>query len=116
MSLWIRKRGHAGQWFWLVVEVPLLPIILAIGLTLAVLLGRLAAAPVETLLACFSIAAAGSVFIAVAKWSLFRRGVLVSFGSARMSRGMTVLYRLGWLLVIAGTTITLTGIGLVLHF
>jgi hypothetical protein len=55
------------------------------------------------------------VLIGVAKWSMFRQGLFVSFGSAGMSRGMRAFYRIGWSLVIGGTAITLLAVGVVLR-
>jgi hypothetical protein len=107
MSLWIRKKGHTGQWFYLIIEVPFPLVMLVVAVITVILLENLAAAPVGTLLVCFSVAALGSVLVAVAKWSLIRRGVLVSFGSAGMSRGMMIVYRLGWLLLFIGAVVTL---------
>ncbi len=113
MSLWIRRRDPAGRLFYYAVEVPFAFIIPATGIVLALLLGSLAAAPIPTLLVCSSIALTGSVLIGVAKWSMFRKGILVSFGSAGMSRRMRAFYRIGWSLVIAGTAITLLAVGVV---
>jgi hypothetical protein len=86
-----------------------------IGIVLAILLGNLTAAPVPTLLVSFAIALAGSVLVAVAKWSMFRQGRLVFFGSTGMSRGMRAFYRIGWSLVIVGTAIMLLAIAFVSH-
>ena len=44
---------------------------------------------------------AGGVSFLIAKVSVIRRGILVSFGSKRMSRGHRRLYRLGYALMIA---------------
>lgn len=79
------------------------------------LLGNLGAAPITTLLVCFSLALTGSVLVGVAKWSMFRQGLCMSFGSAGMSRGMRAFYRLGWALMIIGTAITLLRVAVVLR-
>jgi hypothetical protein len=98
-----------------VIEAPVVFIIPVIGITLALLLGYLGAAPIATLLVCFSIALTGSVLVAVAKWRMFRQGLSVSFGSAGMSSRTRACYRIGWALMIIGTVITLIGVAIVLR-
>jgi hypothetical protein len=53
--------------------------------------------------------------VGIAKWTMFQRRVLISFGSAGLSRGMKVVYRIGWTLVILGTAFTLLSLGVVLR-
>jgi hypothetical protein len=114
MSVWIRKTGQTGRWIYLS-ELPVLLVIPLFAIAMSVLISSMAAAPVWTLLVCFAVAATGAVFVATAKWSLIRRGIVVSFGSAKMSKGMNVLYRVGWFLVIAGTAVGLLAISFVLR-
>ncbi len=115
MSLWIPRRDQADRFSYLVIEALVIFIMPVIGITLALLLGNLGAAPITTLLVCFSLALTGSVLVGVAKWSMFRQGLCMSFGSAGMSRGMRAFYRLGWALMIIGTAITLLRVAVVLR-
>ena len=107
MSLWIPRRDKTGRLFYYVVEVPLSLIVMAFGICTALLLGYLATAPVRTLLFCFGITLVGFVLFAIAKLNVVLRGRLVSFGSGGMSGRMRAVYRLGWVLMTIGTTLTL---------
>jgi hypothetical protein len=115
MSLWIRRKEQAGRWSYLAVEGPVVFIMPVIGIIAVVLVVNLVAAPVATLLVCFSIAVTGSLLVGVAKWSMFRQGLFVLFGSAGMSGRMRAFYRIGWSLMILGTAITLLSVAIVLR-
>jgi hypothetical protein len=105
----VRQVGSPG-WSFFILMVPTFA-----GIALALLLSSLYAAPITTLVLCFSFAAGGAVLIVVAKWAVIRQGHLFSFGPARMSNEMKVLWRIGWLLLIVGTMTTLLLVGLFLR-
>ena len=52
-----------------------------------------------------SICIAAMMLILVAKISMFKTGVLVSFGSSGMSRGYRLCYRLGYALIVLGASL-----------
>ena len=116
MSFWIRDKDQAGRWHHFAIEVLplfwLLPLLTV--LPVVIFAANFTFAPVRTLLVCFVVSATGAGLVGVAKWSLIRRGVVVSFGSAKMSGVIKVLYRLGWILLLAGTALMLLCVGLVL--
>ena len=69
----------------------------------------LSLAPLRTpwMAACFALYAAGVSLLFAAKMSLLRRGVWISFGSSRMSRGNRACYRIAYALLVSGVILNL---------
>jgi len=94
----ICKGNKAGKIRWIDIE-PLTAMIF-IGL-LAAIIGphKLARA---FLILPFALSILGLVFLIISKVSLFRQGILFSFGSKLMTRGYARLYRLSYILIRIG--------------
>ena len=107
MSLWIPRRDKNGRLYFLVVELPIMVIFAVVIIGVSLLVSCVATAPVGSMLSFFALTGFGFFLFAVAKVSVFRRGRLVSFGSAEMSPQMRTAYRTGWVLMALGTTLSL---------
>ena len=107
MSFWIVRRDATGRRHIKSVSVPLFPIVAMLAVVLSCLVGVVAGLSVPAIIAWASLVIVGLAMFVVAKLSVIRRGVLVSFGSQRMSPTMRRLYRLGWVLMLPGGIVTL---------
>jgi hypothetical protein len=113
MSWWFRVRDKDGRVHYVGVEVPFFLLFALTGISLALLLGQLVAAPIPTMLLFFSVTVIGFVFFAIAKLSVMVGGRPVSFGSAGMRPAMRAMYHAGYVLMAVGAVLTLLSIALV---
>ena len=81
----------------------LMPMVFVLGL-----LGTMAASVGPAL--PLAILTTGFALFLIAKLSIIRQGILLSWGSRRMSRGFRTCYRLGYGLMTAGVLIGATGL------
>lgn len=99
MSWWIsRKDKHGQRSLWLV-DMELM-VLLPLLLILTSVLAAQGLLSVTLLLA-------GFVCLLIAKLSVMRRGVRVSWGPRLMTRGYAWLYKIGYLLMFAGVALRL---------
>jgi len=77
------------------------------GFALTVLASIAQNAPMELALITSGLFASGLALLLAAKTSMFRRGILLSFGSAGMSPWNRRAYRAGCALVVLGVLVTL---------
>jgi hypothetical protein len=95
MSWWIKRKDEQGKTHLWAVDVDPLLFMMLLSLLLAFIIPSLSR--VSTVL-MFS----GFLCFLIAKVSLFREGVWISWGSSRMGKGYTILYRVGYGLMLAG--------------
>jgi len=116
MSLWIPSRSEDGRLHWYLVDLPIFSLMAFLGFFLVVMLDLAINAPLESLLAVSSVLFLGFLAFLAAKISVYQNGFWFSFGSNRMTSGMRRLYRLGYLLMIPASIMTLLLSILVLRF
>ena len=114
MSLWIRRRDADGKFHQYAIPFDPLAFIaivgISIGLTLSFVFAfrELAATrPLQTACVLAIVLALGFAMFATAKLSVMRRGVLFSFGPARMTRWMRRLYFGGYALIAGSALLVL---------
>jgi len=73
-----------------------------IGIPLGFALWMAADNPLGAAIAALALYVGGASCFVIARMSVIRQGIRVSFGSKHMSRGHRRLYRLGYALMIAG--------------
>jgi len=98
MSLWIRQRFKTGKYLWLIDTHPILLLILAGAAVVSL-------APHPSLCAKISLIliSLGVVCLAVAKYSLFSRGIWNSFGPGGMTKRNSRVYIAAYTLMGSGT-------------
>ena len=113
MSLWLRRRDADGKIHHYAIPFDPLALIgfvgIAVGFSLPIILAfqnLVIRQPDQTVLAIAAGLAIGLATLTIAKSSVIRSGVLTSFGPARMTRSMRLLYIGGY--VILGCTAILT--------
>jgi hypothetical protein len=106
MSLWISRKTKTGKrWLWLI-DLPLLPLLAITAAFLEVFLQFVIHHPLPAALGCLIL---GYSTLLLAKLSLFRRGIWISWGSRLMSTTCASLYRAGYgLIALGGVVLTLT--------
>jgi hypothetical protein len=99
MSWWTTKRGDRGtQELWMIDIDPMLTMIF-LGLPILVLLANG--------LLSTSLLIAGGLCVIVAKISLFRRGVWISWGPRLLSARGAAVYKAGYALIACGAVLRL---------
>jgi len=73
-----------------------------VGVVVAIFIANAWAAPLGFAWFTLALYALGLALFLAAKFSLVRRGIRFSFGSAHMSRGSQLAYRIGYALMILG--------------
>ena len=102
MSLWIRHRDKSGKHFWLIDTHPvLLLIVIPVSMIAAVTYPGLLAKTMIIIAGC------GITCLAAAKISLFRQGILISWGPRFMTRRNALLYKTGYALLGSGAAMML---------
>ena len=103
MSLWLSKRNADGRVHYYAVPFDPTLFLISVGICLGLSLPLVFALrdatrhrPTEVVAAIALTLAAGMAMLAVAKASVIRRGVLISFGPGPMTRGMRRLYFAGY--------------------
>ncbi len=111
MSLWFRYRDRQGVVHDVSISVMPMMILVAAAGALAVILPLVFAFrdvachfPIAIAGSCVAAVGSGFIAIAVAKISVIRRGRVVSFGPASMSRGMRALYVGGYVILALGAS------------
>ncbi|MBB3210720.1 hypothetical protein FHS27_006568 [Rhodopirellula rubra] len=103
MSLLLRRRDADGSVHHYAIPFDSLALIAIVGIVVGFSLpliftfrNLVARQPDETALAIASGLAVGLTMFVIAKWSVIRTGMLVSFGPMRMTRSMRLLYAGGY--------------------
>lgn len=102
MSWWVYSKDRRTLW---AIDVDIMALIFVLGLGVTMVVPRLMRDPVGFMYVSTVLMAAGVLAVFLAKLSLFRRGIWVSWGPAKMTRGYANLYGIGYSLI---------GLGLVL--
>ena len=106
MSLWVPHYDAKGRLYWYSVSVPILPLIAAVGVSVAFLLEMATNAPLKSLTFFAGMLLLGFAAFLAAKISVFQTGFWFSFGSGRMTPRMRRFYRLGYLLMVPAAVVT----------
>ena len=114
MSLWIRRRDADGKLHQYAIPfdpmafVAIVGILMGLTLSFVIAFRELAATrPLQTACVLAIAIALGFAMFATAKFSVMRRGVLFSFGPARMTRSMQRLYFAGYALIAGSALLVL---------
>ena len=114
MSLWIRRRDADGNLHQYAIPFDPLALIATIGISIGFMLSFVLAfrnfaanQPVQTACVLALSLALGFVMFTTTKLSVMRRGVLFSFGPARMTRSMRRLYFGGYALIVCSALLVL---------
>ena len=102
MSLWIRHRDKSGKHLWLIDTHPvLLLVVLPVFMIAAIMYPELLAKMTVI------ITGSGIICLAVAKISLFKQGIWISWGPRSMTRRNALFYKTGYALLCSGAALML---------
>jgi hypothetical protein len=104
MSWWIRRKDKDGKTYLWAVDVDPMSLLILFGLILAIILPNAYGASNIFMVS-------GFLCFLISKVSVFRQGVLISWGPSRMAKGYATLYRAGYVLMLAGVFICLIAWG-----
>lgn len=103
MSIWIKRRSKTGASSIYLVDFPYLLLFQVVfAIMISLFLRVLIHMPFETAVGALSAMILGGVLITAAKFSLFRRGILVSWGPSRMRKRFAAIYLTGYVLIVVG--------------
>ena len=106
MSYWIYRRGPKGQQSLYLVEVSVTLVIAVLGLMAALVLPRYLVQPSRLYSDGAALMGIGWTMVLLAKIHLFRKGTWVSWGSRLMTKPYSILYKMGYVVLIAGVIVT----------
>jgi hypothetical protein len=107
MSFWIYRKDETGKKHLWAIDVEPLVLMLPVGLLLALIMPQLILDPLGLGVKGALVLAAGFSCLLAAKLSLFRRGIWSSWGPHAMTLWWGRLYKLGYVLMFAGTIVLL---------
>ena len=102
MSFWIYRRDSQNKKQLWQVDAPVELVLLATGFLLSLIVVAAQRFSTPFAIAAGLITLTGLILLVLCKLSLFRRGVWVSWGSSRMSKGYASLYKLAYGLMFVG--------------
>ncbi len=98
MSWWIRRKDKEGKQHLWAIDVDPIMVLIIFSLLMVFIIPNAHGASSLFMFA-------GFICLLFAKVSLFRRGVFISWGPSRMTRGYAILYRIGYILIIGGIVV-----------
>jgi hypothetical protein len=107
MSLWLYKRDKSGKKILWQIDFEPLSIMVVLGLLAALIGPSIFRNPSIIILFPFTLVIIGLACLIIAKISLHKKGIWLSFGSALMSKGYAKLYKIAYVFIGLGTFILL---------
>ena len=102
MSRWITVKEKDGSKSTALVDVPPF-IIIIIGIIAAIVIPNAMSKPIGSYKLCFVLTSIGLVLFVVSKISVFKKGLLLSFGYKAMTPFYRVMYFIGYIVMILGS-------------
>ena len=107
MSFWIYKKNKEGKKEMFSVTIPIEMLMIIIGLLTALIVPRYLIKPIRIMTDSMFIVILGFILFAIAKVSLFSKGIWNSWGSKLMNTPYRILYRTGYILMGIGVVVLL---------
>jgi hypothetical protein len=107
MSLWIYKKDKSGKTVLWQIDVAIPFVTVLLGLLLALIASRQSEMLSFIVWFPFALSATGLLLLLISKFSLYRRGILHSFGPGQMTRTYAVLYKAAYVLLGLGVLLIL---------
>ena len=107
MSLWVRRQDKDGKRILWQIDFDPMIILVVIGLIAAFIGPVLFQNPSIIKVFPFGLLCAGLVCIIISKISLYKKGTWFSFGAGLMTKSYAKLYKIGYLIIGAGTLLLL---------
>jgi hypothetical protein len=107
MSFWIYRKNKEGKKEMYSVTIPIEMLMIIMGLITALIVPRYLISPIRVITDSMFIVIFGFILFAIAKISLFSKGIWNSWGSKLMDKRYRILYRTGYIIMGIGVAVLL---------